>query len=147
MQPATTDQEPYGQQYNIFDEVKPLPVYYSMNAIYIFSVLGSVIFGTILFAINCNEKEDKKGFWQVIVFGFAFFILQIIILDSTPRGGSSGSIIFGIGAGLIIKSFFWPKYIGNDTEYIKRSVIFPAIICAILYVFTFGFVFWAISYH
>ncbi len=53
------------------------PEYYSERAIYMFSAFFSVIFGSVLLALNCRQTDEKKGVWEVIAFGVVYTGLQL----------------------------------------------------------------------
>ena len=113
---------------SIFDNVKPLPVYYSEKAIYGFSFLFGAMFGSVMLAMNIARSPQRKGIWQVLLFGFFFTVMQGSVSSIFPNMGSVPSIIFNIGAAQIIKAYFWPMYIGRGVNYTKRSIWPPAII-------------------
>lgn len=115
------------------DETTSVPRYYSEKAVYAFSVLGGALFGSILMAINLKSSPTKKGVSAVLLFGVAYTVVQIIIMNFVPdRASSTLNIVFGLGAGLCIRQFFWQKYIGTTAVYDKRSVLVPALILIVL---------------
>ena len=113
---------------SIFDEVKPLPVYYSEKAIRIFCILFSVFFGSIMMAMNLKRTESKKGVWEVLIFGFVYSVVEIVALSYVPKSNSVYAFVLNAGGAYAINYFFWKKYIGADTPYTSRSVLVPAII-------------------
>lgn len=122
----------YAQQTEIGEntnETANVPRYYSEKAVYVFSILGGALFGSILMAINLKNSPTRKGVSPVLLFGVAFTVVQVIIMNFVPdRASSSLNIAFGIGAGLSIRQFFWRKYIGLNAIYNKRSVLVPTLI-------------------
>ena len=117
---------------SIFDEMKPLPVYYSENAILGFSFFCSTLFGAILMAMNASKTPSKKGVWPSIIFGLLFTAAQLTVsLYFSVKG--SGPILFGIVGGSILKKFFWEKYIGEKVPYTKRSIVNPVIIAIVFF--------------
>jgi len=103
------------------------PQYYSVGAIYGFSIFFSTIFGAVLMAINLRKTESKKGVAEVIIFGVAYFSLQIYILSFIPRNTGLNTV-FGIAGAAVINHFFWRKYIGSETKYRKKPIWVPLII-------------------
>ena len=123
------------QESTIFDDLKPVPEYYSQRAIYGFSFFCGALFGSILMAVNQNRTPDKKGVQEVIAFGILYTVFQIVAAQYTPpRAGSSFNMLLGIVAGTILNRFFWNKYIGQDVVYTKRSIVAPIIIAMVLIV-------------
>lgn len=114
------------------------PVFYSERVIYTFSTFLSVIFGSVLLAINCRSTEEKKGAWQVLLFGVCFTSLQILLLSQIPRNTMLTFIFSTIGA-LIMNNLFWKKYIGKDTKYRTKPIWKPLIVAIIIYVPLFLF--------
>jgi hypothetical protein len=109
------------------------PTLYSEKVIYVFSILFSVLFGGILFALNLKAVNNKRGIYPVIIFsvlytGFSIYILNLI------KAGTSGTLIFGIIGSLVINNYFWPKYIGKGILYHKKSYKKPLIIALIIFI-------------
>ena len=116
------------EEISIFDDLKPLPVYYSERAIYVFSILFSTLFGAILMAINLKNSEKKKGTWQVVTFGLIYTIGISWGLSYAPKSSTGLSIGLNAIGAYVLRQFFWIKYIGKDVNYTKRSVLIPAIV-------------------
>ena len=103
------------------------PAYYSEKAIYLFAVIFSVVFGSIILALNFSKTETKKGVWEVVIFGAFFTSLQIWILSMIPRNNGL-TLVFNMVGALILNQFFWKKYIGNDTKYRTKPIWIPMIV-------------------
>ena len=121
---------------------KDAPEFYSEKAIYMFSVIFSIIFGSILMAINLRKTENKKGVFEVLGFGVLFFALQIYLLSMIPRNTMFTLVFSGVGA-LILNYFFWRKYIGQDTKYRAKPIWIPLIIGIVLLA---GYIFLMITF-
>ena len=63
-----------------------LPTLYSDRVIYVFSILFSVIFGGVLFAVNLKAIGNKKGIYPVIIFSVLYSALSIYILNLINAG-------------------------------------------------------------
>ena len=100
------------------------PAFYSERVIYIFSAVFSVLFGSVLVALNIRRTESKQGFWQVLMFGVFYSAGQIAILESIPIN-SALTISFNLLGAFILHKFFWQKYIGKDTKYRARPIWIP----------------------
>ncbi len=103
------------------------PEFYSEKAIYLFSILFSVIFGSVMMAINLRKTETKKGVYEVLGFGVLFFVFQIYVLSMIPRN-TIFTLMFSMVGALILNYFFWRKYIGQDTKYRAKPIWIPLII-------------------
>jgi hypothetical protein len=106
------------------------PEYYSERAIYIFSVLFSMLFGAVLSAINFSKNEDNKGVIEVLGFGVCYTSFEIWLLSRL-----SGHAGFGLPlnlAGALILQFFWKKHIGEDTKYRAKPIGKPLIVSVII---------------
>lgn len=67
------------------------PQLYSPRAIYIFSILFSLVAGSILLAMNV---KDKKARWPIIVYGIAYTVLAMIISANIQINSSTGFSFF-----------------------------------------------------
>ena len=120
------------------NDFKPLPVYYPLAAIMVFTIVFGSTFGAIMFAINCHNKpRDRSGVFEVILFGILFN------MGASFLGGIIGipiitDILFSIIAAIILKYAFWDKYIGKDTVYKNKSLLWPVLIGAAILVLYFS---------
>lgn len=110
---------------------KDAPEFYSEKAIYLFSIIFSIIFGSVLMAINLRKTKSKKGVFEVLGFGILFFIIQVYILSMFPRN-TIFTLMFSMAGALILNYFFWKKYIGQDTKYRAKPIWIPLIIGIVL---------------
>ena len=108
-----------------------LPKLYSKRVIYLFSVIFSTIFGTVLLMSNLKQVNDKKARWEVLVFGIIFTI-GIAITLHTVQLQSNLALPLNILGAIILNEFFWNRSIGKETEFEKKSWHKPAIISAII---------------
>ncbi|CAN5917047.1 hypothetical protein BH11BAC7_BH11BAC7_24400 [soil metagenome] len=108
-------------------DARELPEYYSPMVIRIFSVLFSVLFGSILMAMNLSRTPEKKGVYEAVIFGVIYTTAIMIIGNYLPANGGGIGIVFNIAGGFMIEYFFWNKYIGTETPYVKRSFVKPLI--------------------
>ena len=123
---------------NIFDNLKPLPVYYSEKAIYGFSVLMGILFGSILMAMNLNNTPAKKGVWQVLAFGVSYTALELLVLSRFSNAYTSLTIAFNIAGALVLNRLLLEKFIGKGIEYTNRSILIPAIIATVFAALVIG---------
>lgn len=108
-----------------------IPELYSRRAIYTFSVLFSVLFGGVLFALNLKSIKSplSKSFLWIYIIAYSFFTLLIISYFPDNRG--PGLLLNAVG-GIPLYSYFWKLYISADLKYRKKSFIMPLIIGVIL---------------
>ncbi|MES2703987.1 MAG: hypothetical protein V4649_15205 [Bacteroidota bacterium] len=128
---------------SIFDELKPIPSYYSQNAVYGFSVVSGVLFGAILLAINIKNTEGKKGIVPVLAFGTLFTIAQILIVTNLRVNIGMLPLILNISGGMALKQFFWSKYIGKHTPYSNQPIWIPLAFTILLLAIIFLSLFYA----
>jgi len=107
------------------------PAYFSQRAIWVFSILFSVLFGSILMSMNLSKTESKKGVTTVVVFGVIYTALVIWLLNSIKANSGATFVLNGAGA-MIMQYFFWDKHIGADTLYRAKPVWIPSIIGAVI---------------
>jgi hypothetical protein len=111
------------------------PELFSQQVIMVFSVVFSVLFGSILLAVNIAKAGIKRGVIEVIAFGLGFTCAQIMIVSLVPKISTGLSIGFGFAGAMILNNYFWNKFIGKGVKYRTRSFIVPLIIalamCAI----------------
>jgi hypothetical protein len=117
------------------------PTLYSDRVIYTFSILFSVIFGGILFAINLKEVNNKKGIPLVIIFTVLYCALSIYVLNVIDLK-SSGSFLFGAIGAVILNTVFWNKYIGKEVQYKRKSYKKPLIIALAIFIPLTAFIIW-----
>lgn len=119
------------------------PALYSRSAIYVFSVLFSVLFGSVMLAINISKTPNRnKAIW-VVLYGLGYTIATILI-GLNFNLNSSFSIVLGIAGAYLMEALFWNRYIGNSTLYRKRPIWIPLIIAlaiaipAVYLIITYG---------
>lgn len=106
------------------------PEYYSQTAIYVFSILFSVLFGAVMMAINLKNAGKRWG--MPILFGLIFTLGFIYLSEFIPNR-SSGITLIANGLGVVIMyQLFWNKNIGKDTKYRAKPIWIPLIIAIIL---------------
>lgn len=130
------------------DEPKPdenSPTLYSTKVIWVFSILFSVVFGGILFAMNLKAVNNKKGIFPVIIFSVLYTTLTIYVL-SLINIGTIGTLLCGIIGALIINNIFWNKYIGKGILFHKRSYKKPLIIALCIFIPLTALVIWSAIY-
>ena len=108
-----------------------LPRLYSKRVIYVFSVLFSTIFGTVILMSNLKQIGEKKGRMEVLIFGIIFMLGTAVTLTTVKLQTNLG-IPLNILGGLILNEFFWNRYIGRDTPFEKKSWHKPAMISALI---------------
>ncbi len=123
---ADSEPSPTKWKKNVVDDVNA-PQYYSEKAIYIFSILFSVLFGSILMTINLSKAKKKNAAISVFLFGIIFTGIQIWLLSLIPRN-SGLTLITNVGGASIINYYFWKNYIGTDTKYRARPIWIPLLI-------------------
>jgi hypothetical protein len=111
------------------------PAFYPKGAIYGFSILFSVLFGSIMLAINIHQtKKTYRAIW-VVLYGLIFTLAEVIVFAGI-RQGSAGSLAFigGLIGSYPLNYFFWPRYLGNTTLYRRRPVWIPLVIGLVIWI-------------
>lgn len=110
---------------------KDLPKLYSKRVIYAFSVIFSTLFGTVLLMSNLKQTGNKKGWYEVLVFGIIYTAGLLITAASFNMETNIGLPLNILGA-LILNEFFWNRYIGKETKFEKKKWYKPAIISLVI---------------
>ncbi len=106
------------------------PEYYSQTAIYVFSILFSVLFGAVMMAINLKNAGERWG--TPIFFGLLFTFGQINLAQFIPHPSLGISLIINAVGVTIMYQLFWNKGIGKDTKYRAKPIWIPLIIGILL---------------
>lgn len=117
---------------------KIYPQLYSINVIYIFSILFSVLFGSIMLAINLKEVNKRKKIFPVIAFSIIYIALSIYILEKFNFGYGQSTIVNILGS-LILNEVFWKYYIGKEIVYRKKDWVKPLLL-GIMIIVTMSFI-------
>lgn len=99
--------------------------YYSQSAIYTFSILFSVFFGTCMLAVNC--KNARKPIWPVMLFGIFYTGFMIYILEHANTNTAYTFIGNALGASVSYE-IFWKKHLRSETHYRVKPIWIPLII-------------------
>ena len=112
---------------NLQVEDPDAPSFYSKRAVFGFSILFSVLFGSILLAINLSKTQNRNKAVWVVLFGLGYIIVAALIAQSFNSNSSFSILVIFIGA-YLLEALFWNRYIGNSTLYKPRKVWIPLII-------------------
>jgi len=116
---------------NNFIEDPDAPLLFSRRAIYGFSVFFSVVFGSIMLAINVSKIAGKGKAALVVLFGLIYTVVTILIAKTLKLNSGLGVVISLLGAALI-ETLFWNRFIGNATLYRKRPIWISLAIAVVL---------------
>ena len=120
------------------------PLLFSQKAISSFSFLVNPLLGAILLSINLKILERAIKSVPVILFALIYDIVFIYLFSIASNSHSDPGIItvayFSLG-GLIMNFYFWPKYIGKETQYRSRSIRNPLIISIGTYIIALIYIF------
>jgi len=118
-----------GWKKNVVKDVDA-PEYYSQTAIYVFSILFSVLFGAVMMAINLKNAGKRWG-WPIL-FGLIFTLGFIYLSEFIPNRTSGITLIVNALGVIIMYQLFWNKSIGKDTKYRAKPIWIPLIVAIIL---------------
>lgn len=120
-----------GWSKNVIEDIDA-PEYYSQTAIYIFSIFFSVLFGSVMMAINLKNSQ-KQWVWPIL-FGLVFTAGFIFLGQFLPNSSTGLSLIVNAIGVTIMYQIFWNKHIGKDTKYRAKPIWIPLVIGIILMV-------------
>ncbi|UKT66114.1 hypothetical protein [Pedobacter mucosus] len=126
---STKDDNLKGWKKNIVED-PDAPEYYSQTAIYVFSILFSVFFGSVMMAINLKNAGKQWG-W-LILFGFLFTAGLIYSSEVIAHASTGISLIINAVGVTIMYQLFWNENIGKNTNYRAKPIWIPLIIGLIL---------------
>jgi len=117
---------------NVVDD-PDAPEYYSKSAIYVFSILFSVFFGSFMLAANCNVAGKKS--WQVIISGFLYTAIALIVLSNIDLNIKfiGPYLVNSLGV-LLMYEVFWKRDIGVEKKYRAKPIWKPLFIAAIIFI-------------
>lgn len=92
------------------------PAYYSKRVILVFSILFSVLFGSVLMAINLSKTKEKGSAVMAVLFGLGFTFMMSFI-GQRVNLGIAFTLLTGFLGAYLLDSLFWSKYIGNSSLY------------------------------
>lgn len=120
-----------GWKRNVVKDID-VPEYYSQTAIYVFSILFSVLFGSVMLAINLKNAGKRWG--TPIFFGLLFTFGQINLMEFVPHPLMGISLIINALGVIIMYQLFWNRSIGKHTKYRAKPIWIPLIIGILLIV-------------
>lgn len=123
---AFTVEEPQ-QQNNNQEKNADLPSLFSVKAIFLFSIIFSTFFASILMAFNLREINHKKAIVPLVSFGFIYTATIASISQHLASAALVLAIALNIVGAFLIVHFFWNNYIGN-VNFEKRSITTPLLI-------------------
>ena len=107
------------------------PALYSRKVIYVFTVLFSVIFGSIMLAINVSKTPNRSKAILVVLAGLAYTIV-LVMLAQRLHLGSGFTIITSVMGAYLMEMLFWDRYIGNSTLYRSKPYWIPLTVALVI---------------
>lgn len=111
---------------------------YSNKLLYVFGILFSVVFASVLLAINFHKLKLKTAMIFTLLFGLSYTVLLIIFSDQISNFlnftgyNFSNSFIFS-AIGVLGLQAIWTRYIPFDLKYRKKSFVTPLIIALLIF--------------
>jgi hypothetical protein len=106
---------------------------YSKGAIMGFSIIFSSIFGGVLLMQNLKDLGKKKEANIILGISIGYTIFSAILINLI-ESISSKAVFFNILGGVALSQFFFSKYIPNENQFKKKSILKPLIISIIIVV-------------
>lgn len=104
-----------------------VPILYSKKAIQGFTILFSTIFGVVLLMSNLKAMNKPKARVEVLVFGIAYSIFTVILLNYLPKMFFI-TLLFNIIGYAVLTEYYWNRNLGKGLQYRKKEVWKPLII-------------------
>ncbi|WP_232457044.1 hypothetical protein [Polaribacter sp. SA4-12] len=104
-----------------------LPILYSKKAIQGFSILFSTIFGVVLLMSNLKAMNKPKARVEVLVFGIAYSIFTVILLNYLPKMFFI-TLLFNIIGYAVLTEYYWNRNLGKHLQHRKKEIWKPLII-------------------
>lgn len=109
------------------DNASEKPRLFPENSLFVFSIIFSTFFASIVMAFNLKEVNKQKAMLPLLFFGGLYTVTVASITQQLEAAGLILAIVLnGLGAFIILK-YFWRPYIGSQ-EYEKRSMLTPLLI-------------------
>lgn len=99
-----------------------LPSLYSMQSIYVFSVLFSVIGGGILMAINFNRTRNRSEIPKVLGFSVIYTLLAVLLLTYTGNPSPFLSVFVNLLGSFLIGEIFWKRVFGQGFQFVYQKI-------------------------
>jgi hypothetical protein len=107
------------------------PELYSQKSIYVFSILFSVLFGSVMLAYNLYKV--KKPFIWAILFGLIYSSGTVYVLEEYDGRLPMTFIVGALGA-VVLYQLFWNRWIGSQTKYRAKPVWVPLIVALLIFI-------------
>ncbi len=107
------------------------PYLYSKRAIVVFSILFSVLFGSVMLAINVSKTQNITKALLVVLYGFGFTMVTVMIAENYNLN-TGLSFVFGYVGAYSMDLIFWKNYIGSSTLYRAKPVWIPLIVAFVM---------------
>jgi magnesium-transporting ATPase (P-type) len=107
---------------------------YSRQAILGFSIFFSTIFGGVLLFWNLRNVGYKKAANGALLFSICYSLFCMLLVSSV-KTFAFAPLFFNVAGGVILSSYFFPKYFPDNDYYPKpiwKPLIISLLICAVL---------------
>jgi len=104
-----------------------LPKLFNIRAIFLFSIVFSTFFASVLMAFNLREIKQKTAILPLVTFGFIYTATIASISQHLESMALLLAIALNAVGAFIIVHFFWNNYIGSQ-NFEKRSITTPLLI-------------------
>lgn len=123
---ATMSQQPILDYFE--SEEQQLPELYSRKIIIAFTILFSILFGTMLYIYNL-KKLNK---WQLAILATSIAVFYhyvgIRLLDIDFAYYYSSTLLFNLAGGVLLVGPLWSWQIGHSIVYKKKSPFYPLLL-------------------
>jgi hypothetical protein len=123
------------------EESKEEPVdIYSRQAILGFSIFFSTIFGGVLLFWNLRNVGYKKAANGALLFSICYTLFCMLLVSSV-KTFAFAPLFFNVAGGIILSSYFFPKYF-PDNDYYPKSIVKPLVISLLICLTLFSIIYY-----
>lgn len=101
---------------------------YQPQSIFLFALLFSTFFASILMAINLKVLGKIKEMYHALFFGLLYSVTVSSVAQKLMEVGPLAVIILNALGAYILTYYFWRPAVANTDEYEKRPITIPLII-------------------
>jgi len=105
---------------------------FTKTSILVFSIIGSTLFGALLFSDNLKQVDKKKYIPAIILFGLLWNILILKLLKPLAIPYLPFTLA-NLSGGLLLIGPIWKNYLNEETTFLSRKIWGPLLSLLVLY--------------
>jgi hypothetical protein len=120
------------QQDSLTLTIENNPKIYSKQAIRVFSILFTTIFGGVLLMQNLKDIGKKKEANMILIFSIVYTAISIYVVNIPEKPNSSLTFLCNIIGSAILSDYFFQKYFRSGENFVKKKIWKPLIISILI---------------